>query len=69
MAKAHKCDRCGKYYDDNQFEYARNGKHLFNCSKAMIRGLDRTGLEEFIDFELCDDCLNETVKFLENKED
>lgn len=65
MATARKCDRCGKYYDENS-RYNLHGEKLIG-----IRFVSVTYKTER--FDLCDDCLHELrlfigIKSIEEKE-
>lgn len=63
MANAKKCDRCGKYYDNNE---------------TYINGWRTTGLETISNssggfggrYDLCDDCLKEFIEvFMKGEKD
>lgn len=64
MATAKKCDRCGKYYDDNQ-QYP--GSH--NGYKSIIDGMSFTmkngSLEQT--YDLCDDCITLLKEWLKGE--
>lgn len=60
MAIARKCDRCGKFYENN------NGSKSINGYFVRTIRICTTGPYE--DLDLCDDCIKELYKFL-NKED
>ena len=60
MAFAKKCDRCKKFYENN------NGiKSVKGCFVRTIKLCTNGPYEEL---DLCDDCIGELYKFL-NKED
>ena len=63
MARANKCDRCGKYYDKNKGVKSING--------CFVRGIRLETSGPYMDLDLCDSCINELYKFLrlDNKED
>ena len=62
MAEAHKCDRCGKYYDNNT---------VFVKISRLNRSVVVTGVA-FVDIDgaafnahdLCDDCIVAFIDFL-----
>ena len=62
MAKAMKCDRCGKYYDGNELYKIRR----YNERMVGICFEGHTHIDHSID--LCDDCLKALIKFLGFKE-
>ncbi len=49
---AHKCDRCGKYYD--KVEYFKNFK-IAGCSVIGLKYKTNNGSR--FDFELCPECI------------
>lgn len=60
MSKANKCDRCGKFYTENSTD-------------NEIKGVSVTGIRifaegnvvrNFIDLDLCDDCVFDLYAFL-----
>lgn len=63
MAKAHKCDRCGKYYDDlpvKQFEEIIDGR-------TIKYSLDIRAIYVFHgpeDIDLCPECLDKIHSYL-----
>lgn len=61
MADAKRCDRCGKYYVEEEKKYQVDGNILasikFICSKNCMFGR----------FDLCDDCAEKLDRFM-NKE-
>lgn len=63
MARAMKCDRCGKYYD-------RNGLYKIRRYDEIMAGIRFEGYNN-VDrrsIDLCDDCLKALIKFLGFKE-
>lgn len=63
MAKAKKCDRCGKYYD-------KNIKHRKTCNgNTYIDGIKFTLSNGYaIDkIDLCDECINKLKELLEGE--
>lgn len=56
MAKAKKCDRCGKYYDKNEGIKSINGYFV-----RTIR-LETSG--PYMNLDLCDPCIYDLYKFL-----
>ena len=62
MAHAMKCDRCGKYYDENRLYKIRK----YNERMVGIRFEGYHNMDLSID--LCDDCLKALIKFLGFKE-
>lgn len=61
MAKATKCDRCGKYYDENR-EHQKN----INGHKGYYDGFVTTTTSGFYPdtLELCDECITELKLFI-----
>ena len=59
MAIARKCDRCGKYYDENK-------KYRYNLVMGTVIGLRFETLEGFNSsrIDLCDECLGKIKNFL-----
>ena len=59
MAIARKCDRCGKYYDENK-------KDRYNLVMGTVIGLRFETLEGFNSsrIDLCDECLGKIKNFL-----
>lgn len=57
---AKKCDRCGKYYDKNNYTYKKNGFVVYGISFE----LDHNSRANYKD--LCDDCLKSLEKWLED---
>lgn len=64
MANAKKCDRCEKYYDTNHKKLPNYGGYIFGVALVRTSTLHRYGKE----FDLCDDCLNEFMRFLDGAE-
>lgn len=71
MAKAYKCDRCGKYYDRQTVTYnddpgrtAQEGDHFYK----IIRSFAGYGPRADESVDLCPECLNDFHNFLKNKE-
>ena len=62
---AMKCDRCGKFYTENKNKY----KDEENKSVCLIELKTEHGLyKEFYKYyDLCDDCVNELMIFLNGK--
>ena len=60
MADAKKCDRCGKFYDENTITKIING------FKYKIGGITvmSTGGSDIFYADLCDDCVKDLNKFL-----
>lgn len=58
MARARKCDRCNKYYDNNE----RYKTHNYGEKIVGIRFEGSGNVDRPID--LCDDCLGELINFL-----
>ena len=59
MAIARKCDRCGKYYEENK-------KYRYNLVMGTVIGLRFETLEGFNSsrIDLCDECLGKIKNFL-----
>lgn len=62
MAKAIKCDRCGKYFDRH------NGKHRIEGNDitgiAMVESSMMINLMYCQKYDLCDDCIDALQKFM-----
>ena len=61
MAKARKCDRCGRYYDENCKISEYKGREFIAdavCISAMNHTIPIAG------FELCDACFDSFLEFL-----
>lgn len=59
MAKACKCDRCGKFYQDHIKE---NGGKFIDCN--FVKGVRIFTNFAFKDYDLCDECIDELYKFM-----
>ena len=64
MAKALRCDRCGKFYDRNHKVVENEGR------KIMLSGMSFTQVingsyYNAMSRDLCDDCLDRLVKFFD----
>lgn len=59
MATARKCDRCGKYYDENK-------KYRYDLGIGTVIGLRFETLNGNISsrIDLCDECLGKIKEFL-----
>ena len=65
MAAAMKCDRCGKYYDDN--EATRQG--ITNISDSTIIAIQYVYRNIAANrFDLCDDCVRKLKDFMMMRE-
>lgn len=60
MAKALKCDRCGKYYDRNHKVVETKGKKIPVSGMAFVNG----GTYYTMHNDLCDECLGQLAEFL-----
>lgn len=61
MANAKKCDRCGKYYDENvRFKVNSNG-YRQNLSSVTEMA---TGGYHWKNYDLCDDCISDFKSFI-----
>lgn len=65
MAIARKCDRCGQYYDKNSKHETSN--KVYNgiiggvaTTDAFLKNVDKN-------YDLCDDCIGELFRFLNNE--
>ena len=65
MAKAHKCDRCGNYYEKNNNRLIPNG--FSKATMAAIMPLTISN-DHGRRYDLCDDCANEFMKFINMEE-
>ena len=61
MSKAFKCDRCGKFYEENVL--TQENRRIYTVSKKMFGN----GQAAIIDFDICGECQTELEKFLMNK--
>ena len=59
MAYAKKCDRCGKYYDNNRSK-------RIDC--ASVIGIKIITQGPYTLMDLCDECIIELYKFLGKEE-
>lgn len=59
MAKALRCDRCGKYYDKNHKVVETKGKKIPVSGAAFVNG----GTHYTMHKDLCDDCLDQLAEF------
>ena len=58
MAKAYKCDRCGKFYEENIISHENERRYL------VTKNVNGDGMIREHDFDLCGDCQTELEKFL-----
>lgn len=60
MAMVRKCDRCGKYYDENS-------KYIWGFGRAQIIGLCFETIygNHSNKIDLCDECLGKVKEFLD----
>ena len=63
MANAKRCDRCGNYYDKNICVPTKGAIH-----GGILTGVKTAADDCYIDehFDLCDDCLQKFVDFMES---
>ena len=67
MADAKKCDRCGKYYDNNEYEFG--GYHAKGIL-LLFHEYTCIDSEEDDEYNLCDDCLKEFIEvFMKGEKD
>lgn len=59
MAKALRCDRCGKYYDQNYKIVEFEGRKIHLQGMAFDNGCGYYTMHR----DLCDDCLDQLVEF------
>ena len=59
MAKALRCDRCGKFYDRNHKVVENEGKKIHLQGIAFVNG----GGYYTMHRDLCDECLDQLVEF------
>ena len=59
MADAKKCDRCGKYYDENYHD-----RYVFGNTITHIKLSTDFSDHNYKKLDLCDDCFDELYKFL-----
>lgn len=67
MARAKKCDACGKFYEESKFIWSSNltpsnNHHILE----MIRVYDQIG-NVVGSYDLCDDCAEKFDRFLNGK--
>lgn len=64
MAEAKKCDKCGKFYEDNKRYHGiiNTGNFVNGLTLSVINGIDDKH------FDLCDDCVGQVLTLL-NVED
>lgn len=60
MSDAYKCDRCGKFYEKNEFK--RSQASIQGGIITGIATMTYLGVDEW--FDLCDDCMKEFEKFM-----
>lgn len=59
MAIARKCDRCGKYYDENKkYRYDLGMGTVMGLRFETLNGVDSSRID------LCDECLGKIKEFL-----
>lgn len=63
MAEAKKCDRCGKYYDDNTC--GTTGEKVIGFE--ILKRNDCNVIRSFQKFDLCDDCVAGLFLFIEGE--
>lgn len=63
MAKAYKCDRCKRYFDER-------GKNYNEVVDGEYDGIALYDSDKFtsVRFDLCPDCLGKLAMFLDNEE-
>lgn len=61
MAKALKCDRCGKYYDKNRTCIEYKGKKIHLEGMAFANGGGYYTMHK----DLCDECIDQLVEFFD----
>lgn len=64
MSAARKCDRCGKFYEQNRVKWYLNGG-------SITRGINIIGNNNFIsaEYDLCDSCIEDFRDFMVNYDD
>lgn len=55
--QAKKCDRCGKFYTENENKYIR-------CCNSVDRVSVCASGNVYDTYDLCDDCVNQLMEFL-----
>ena len=58
MAKAYKCDRCGRFYEENIISHENERRYL------VTKNVKGDGMIREHDFDLCGDCQCMLEKFL-----
>ena len=58
MAKAYKCDRCGRFYEENIISHENERRYL------VTKNIKGDGMIREHDFDLCGDCQDALEKFL-----
>ena len=64
MANAKKCDRCGKYYDENAIFKSSN---CFNCQCVSSVTEMTVGGYHYKNYDLCDDCIADFRAFISGR--
>lgn len=59
MAKANKCDRCGKFYQNHT--KSTGGKFI---DASFVKGIKIMTNFAFNDYDLCDECIDKLYKFM-----
>lgn len=68
MANAKKCDRCGKLYEFYEgVEFTPGGNRYVNITLGGDRIYDERGRFTAKCFDLCQDCMQQVVYFLNNE--
>ena len=62
MSRAYKCDRCGKFYEENIVSHENERRYL------VTKNVKGDGMIRERDFDLCGDCQIELEIFLGKKE-
>ena len=62
MARANKCDRCGKYYDMGDFGVSKSGSFVTGIAYSRMNN----GFE--ISIDLCKDCIDKLKRFIDGAE-
>lgn len=66
MAYARKCDRCGNFYDPYT---KRSDSGPVNSLQLLETSMDGIIRQTRKTFDLCPECMNKIINFLENKEE
>ena len=64
MANAKKCDRCGKYYDENtrfKSHNCRYSQHVSSVTEMTAGGY------HYKNYDLCDDCIADFRAFVSGR--